>query len=49
MVIDGEREEQGMVSFAAYMSPQRAEQVRQYVLSVANAQKARMAAAQAAP
>ncbi|MGE5565066.1 MAG: PQQ-dependent dehydrogenase, methanol/ethanol family [Parcubacteria group bacterium] len=45
VVIDGERKERGMVSFAAFLSPQEAEQIRQYVLSVANAQKARMAAA----
>ena len=48
VVIDGDRKERGMVSFAAFLSPQEAEQIRQYVLSVANAQKARMAAATAA-
>ena len=48
MVIDGDRKERGMVSSAAFLSPQEAEQIRQYVLSVANAQKARMAAATAA-
>ncbi|HEX6860058.1 MAG TPA: PQQ-dependent dehydrogenase, methanol/ethanol family [Caulobacteraceae bacterium] len=45
VVIDGERKEQGMVSFAKFLSAQEAEQIRQYVLSVANAQKARMAQA----
>jgi len=48
VVIDGERKEQGMVSFAQFLNSQESEQVRQYVLSVANAQKARMAAATAA-
>jgi len=47
VVIDGERKDNGMVSFAKFLSPQQAEQVRQYVLSVANGQKARMAAAAA--
>lgn len=49
VVIDGERKQQGMVSFAQYLSPKEAEQVRQYVLSLANAQKARMAAAAGKP
>jgi PQQ-dependent dehydrogenase (methanol/ethanol family) len=45
VVIDGQRKERGMVSFAAFLTPDQAEQIRQYVLSVANVQKARMAAA----
>jgi mono/diheme cytochrome c family protein len=49
VVIDGDRTDGGMVSFAKFLNPQQAEQVRQYVLSVANAQKARMAAAAGAP
>ncbi len=48
VVIDGDRKEQGMVSFSDYLSPKEAEQIRQYVLSVANEQKARMAKASAA-
>jgi len=48
VVIDGDRVENGMVSFAAYLKPEQAEEVRQYLLSVATAQKARMAAARPA-
>jgi len=48
VVIDGDRVDNGMVSFAKYMTPAQAEEVRQYVLSLATAQKARMAAAKPA-
>jgi quinohemoprotein ethanol dehydrogenase len=48
IVIDGDRVDNGMVSFATYMTPAQAEEVRQYVLSLATAQKARMAAAKPA-
>lgn len=44
VVIDGDREANGMVSFARFMTPARAEEVRQYVLSLARAQKAKAAA-----
>ena len=48
VVIDGDRIDNGMVSFRSYMTPAQAEEVRQYVLSLAKAQKARMAAAKPA-
>ncbi|ATQ43512.1 PQQ-dependent dehydrogenase, methanol/ethanol family [Caulobacter mirabilis] len=48
VVIDGDRVDNGMVSFAAYLKPDQAEGVRQYILSLAHAQKARMAAAKPA-
>lgn len=48
VVIDGDRVDNGMVSFAKYMTPAQAEEVRQYVLSLATTQKARMAAAKPA-
>lgn len=48
VVIDGDRVENGMVSFGRYITPAQAEEVRQYVLSLATAQKARMAAARPA-
>lgn len=35
VVIDGDREENGMVSFGKFLKPEQAEEVRQYVLSVA--------------
>jgi quinohemoprotein ethanol dehydrogenase len=48
VVIDGDRVDNGMVSFARFIKPSEAEEVRQYVLSLATAQKARMAAAKPA-
>lgn len=45
VVIDGDRVEAGMVSFKAYINADQAEEVRQYILSVAHGQKARMATA----
>lgn len=48
VVIDGDRIDNGMVSFKQYLNASQAEEVRQYVLSLATAQKARMAAAKPA-
>jgi len=48
VVIDGDRVDNGMVSFKAYLNPNQAEDIRQYLLSLANTQKARMAAAKPA-
>ena len=48
VVIDGDRVDNGMVSFKQYLNASQAEEVRQYVLSLATAQKARMAAAKPA-
>ncbi|MES2036145.1 MAG: PQQ-dependent dehydrogenase, methanol/ethanol family [Pseudomonadota bacterium] len=48
VVIDGDRVENGMVSFAKFLTPAQAEEVRQYLLSLATAQKARVAAAKPA-
>jgi len=48
VVIDGDRIENGMVSFKQYVTAGQAEEVRQYVLSLATTQKARMAAAKPA-
>ncbi|MBP7704551.1 MAG: PQQ-dependent dehydrogenase, methanol/ethanol family [Caulobacter sp.] len=45
VVIDGDRVDNGMVSFAKFLKPEQAEEVRQYLLSLATAHKARMAAA----
>ena len=45
VVIDGDRVENGMVSFARYLKPAQAEEVRQYLLSLATAQKAAASAA----
>lgn len=45
VVIDGDRETNGMVSFARFLTPSRAEEVRQYVLSLAHGQKAAASAA----
>ncbi|MFZ5668104.1 MAG: PQQ-dependent dehydrogenase, methanol/ethanol family [Pseudomonadota bacterium] len=39
VVVDGEREPAGMVSFARFLTPAQAEEVRQYVLSVARGRK----------
>jgi len=44
VVIDGDREANGMVSFARFLTPAKAEEVRQYVLSLAHGQKAAAAA-----
>jgi alcohol dehydrogenase (cytochrome c)/quinohemoprotein ethanol dehydrogenase len=50
IVIDGALQNNGMVSFAAQLTPQDAEAIRAYVVSLANAAKdAATAAAQAAP
>ena len=40
VVIDGDRVENGMVSFARDLKPAQAEEVCQYILSLATAQKA---------
>ena len=48
VVIDGDRVDNGMVSFKAYINAAQAEEVRQYLLSLATAQKARVAAAKPA-
>ena len=47
VVIDGDREANGMVSFSRFLTPAKAEEVRQYLLSLATAQKAHAAAATA--
>ncbi|MCF8506413.1 MAG: PQQ-dependent dehydrogenase, methanol/ethanol family [Caulobacter sp.] len=44
VVIDGDRVENGMVSFARFLTPASAEEVRLYVLSLAHGQKAAAAA-----
>ncbi|HYE46789.1 MAG TPA: PQQ-dependent dehydrogenase, methanol/ethanol family [Caulobacter sp.] len=48
IVIDGDRTEQGMVSFKGMVSETEAESVRQYLLDLARRQKARADAAKAA-
>src|SRR5215217_321282 len=48
VVIDGDRVDAGMVSFAKFLTPAQAEEVRQYLLSLSHGQKARMAAAKGA-
>ena len=45
VVIDGDREQNGMVSFSRFITPAKAEEVRQYVLSLAHGQKDKAAAA----
>jgi quinohemoprotein ethanol dehydrogenase len=47
IVIDGDRQEQGMVSFKELVSEEEAESIRQYLLDLARRQKARADAAKA--